>query len=130
MLQAISIKRSRLLNSDVLVNDGCQINLNDITQGNRIADVLHVTIVSDCSSVFIFPIKYAVGDSVVFERDDEGLPQIGKIPHVFVHHPYVCFRMHMYNVENVDEHFHSWKVTIDKDPKVKNAIFTTPFDII
>ena len=90
MLQAISIKQNRLLNSEFLVHDGCQIDLKDRTQGSRTADLLHAIIVTDCRSVSIFSTTYAIGDSVLFEREDEGIPQIG-----FVHHPSVCFGMHV-----------------------------------
>ena len=36
--------------------------------------------------------------------------------------------MHVYDVENFDEHFHSWKVTMDNNPEVKIALFTVIFD--
>ena len=122
--QTVILQQSSIINPDVVINKGFQLDLIHLPMGAKLAELLQESKALSCGSVLIFSTKYRLGDSLLFGYDEAGIVQIGKISHILVNtSKSVCFLLCMYDIIEYCEHFHSWKFAINDDAIVKPVLF-------
>ena len=124
ILQSMLLYNNNVINPNVIVQEGFQLDLNSLPMGASVIKLLHGSTATSCQSLLVFSTKYSVGDSVLFGFEDDESVQIGKILHIFLNSTKsVCFVLSVYEVMEYCEHFHSWKIRMNEDANLKPVLY-------